>query len=112
MQKISNMVDLSSKSNIKGLKNLNYKAEIIRMNRKVKVNYKLPTKYAFEMERYRQVESKQMKKICYADSKVKRLMWLYHCHTNRRQEKPCYKNKLCDKRQFAWRAPNCKYKFI
>lgn len=47
MQKISNMVDLSSESNIKGLKNLNYKAEIIRMNRKVKVNDKLSTKYAF-----------------------------------------------------------------
>ena len=57
------------------------------------------------MERYRQAESKQMKKICYADSKAKRLMWLYHCHTNRHQEKPCYKNKLCDERQFAWRAP-------
>ena len=46
-KQISNMVDLSSESNIKGLKNLNYKAEIIRMNRKVKVNDKLSTKYAF-----------------------------------------------------------------
>lgn len=85
------------------------------MNTKVKAQlcYKLPTKYAFEMERYRQVESKQMKKICYADSKVKRLMWLYHCHTNRRQEKTLLQEQnYVIKDSLPGGHPNCKYKFI